>query len=129
MNISEMEFSFPAEYAGNVFGQFDANMKKIERTLHVTLIFREDRMKLIGTEEGCRKAREVIEQLLTLARRGNDITEQNVNYALSLSMSESARVSSISELDRDIICHTIQGKPIKPKTVGQKKYVIRSRRR
>ena len=61
MNISEMEFPFPAAHAGNVFGQFDANMKKIERTLHVTLIFREDRLKLIGNENDCKRAREVIE--------------------------------------------------------------------
>ena len=123
MNISEMEFPFPASHAGNVFGQFDANMKKIERTLHVTLIFREDRLKLIGNERDCKRAREVIEQLLNLSKRGNDITEQNVNYALSLSMTDSVPVSSINELDKDIICHTIMGKPIKPKTVGQKEYV------
>ena len=47
MNISETEFSFPAAHAGNVFGQFDANMKKIEKALHVTLIFRGDKIKLI----------------------------------------------------------------------------------
>ena len=123
MNISEMEFPFPAAHAGNVFGQFDANMKKIERTLHVTLIFRDDRLKLIGNENDCKRAREVIEQLLNLSKRENDITEQNVNYALSLSMTDSIPVSSINELDKDIICHTIMGKPIKPKTVGQKEYV------
>jgi len=122
MNITEMEFPFPAEYAGNVFGQFDANMKKIERTLHVTLIFRDDRMKLIGSREDCGRAKDVILQLLSLAQRGNDISEQNVNYALALSMSESASVNSMTELDKDIICHTIMGKPIKPKTVGQKVY-------
>lgn len=123
MNIAEMEISFPAEYAGNVFGQFDANMKKIEKTLHVTVIFRDDRMKLIGSGDSCKRAKEVIDQLLALAKRGNHITEQNVNYALSLAMSETASVSAISELDHDIICHTIMGKPIKPKTVGQKDYV------
>ena len=123
MNITEMEFPFPADHAANVFGQFDANMKKIERTLHVTLIFREDRLKLIGNESDCLRAKEVIGQLLNLSRRGNDITEQNVNYALSLSMTDSIPVSSINELDKDIICHTIMGKPIKPKTVGQKEYV------
>ena len=50
MNIAEQEFPFPAEHASNVFGQFDANMKKIEKTLHVTIIFRDDKLKLIG---GC----------------------------------------------------------------------------
>ena len=123
MNIAEMEFPFPAEHAGNVFGQFDAHMKKIEKALHVTLIFRADRMKLIGSEKDCKRAREVIDALLHLSMRGNDITEQNVNYSLALAMSESASVASVNELDRDIVCHTILGKPIKPKTVGQKKYV------
>lgn len=121
MNVTEQEFPFPAEHAGNVFGQFDANMKKIEKTLHVTLIFRDDKFKLIGRDTDVNKAKEVIDQLLLLAERGNDITEQNVNYALSLSMTDS--VSSMSSLDSDIICHTIMGKPIKPKTMGQQEYV------
>ena len=86
MNIAEQEFPFPAEHASNVFGQFDANMKKIEKTLHVTIIFRDDKLKLIGGEKDCDRAKHVIEQLLLLSQRGNDITEQNINYTLSLSM-------------------------------------------
>ena len=121
MNIKEVEFPFPAEHAANVFGQFDANMKKLEKTLHVTLIFRGDKLKLIGEEKDCTRAKEVVDQLLTLSERGNDITEQNVDYALSLSMTD--KVSVMSDLDSDVICHTITGKPIKPKTVGQKDYV------
>ncbi len=121
MNITEQEFPFPAQHAGNVFGQFDANMKKIENTLHVTIIFRDDKIKLIGSPEDCERARKVIEQLLLLSERGNDITEQNVNYTLSLSMTD--ETETLSRLDSDIICHTIMGKPIKPKTLGQKKYV------
>lgn len=121
MNITEMEFPFPADHAGNVFGQFDCNMKKMEKNLHVTLIFRDDKLKLIGGEEECRRAKEVVDQLLVLSQRGNDITEQNIDYALSLSMTDT--VSAITELDNDIICHTVMGKPIKPKTMGQKNYV------
>ncbi len=60
-------------------------------------------------------------QLIELAKRGNEITEQNVDYALSLSFDE--KESAIVELDDNIICRTIMGKPIKPKTLGQKKYV------
>ena len=56
MNIAEQEFPFPAEHASNVFGQFDANMKKIEKTLHVTIIFRDDKLKLIGGEKDCDSA-------------------------------------------------------------------------
>ena len=121
MNITEQEFAFPSEHASNVFGQFDVYMKKIEKTLHVTIIFRDDKLKLIGSDENCRQAKEVIQQLLILSERGNVVTEQQVNYALSLVMTD--RVSAVVELDKDIICHTILGKPIKPKTVGQKKYV------
>ncbi|OUQ68866.1 phosphate starvation-inducible protein PhoH [Eubacterium sp. An11] len=123
MNISEVEFSFPAAHAGNVFGQFDAYMKKIERALHVTLIFRDDKIKIIGSGEGCQKARDVIDELTVLSERGNVITEQDVNYALSLAMSQSDTVESMTELDSDIICHTVMGKPVKPKTMGQQKYV------
>ena len=121
MNIAEQEFPFPAEHASNVFGQFDANMKKIEKTLHVTIIFRDDKLKLIGEEKDCDRAKHVIEQLLLLSQRGNDITEQNINYTLSLSMTNEE--SAVTQLDSDVICHTIMGKPIKPKTMGQKKYV------
>ena len=121
MNIAEQEFPFPAEHASNVFGQFDANMKKIEKTLHVTIISRDDKLKLIGGEKDCDRAKHVIEQLLLLSQRGNDITEQNINYTLSLSMTNEE--SAVTQLDSDVICHTIMGKPIKPKTMGQKKYV------
>lgn len=122
MNIAEQEFPFPAEHASNVFGQFDANMKKIEKTLHVTIIFRDDKLKLIGGEKDCDRAKHVMkEQLLLLSQRGNDITEQNINYTLSLSMTNEE--SAVTQLDSDVICHTIMGKPIKPKTMGQKKYV------
>ena len=79
MNIAEMDFPFPAAHAGNVFGQFDCHMKKMEKTLHVTLIFRDDKLKLIGSEKDCRRAKEVVDELLKLSERGNIITEQNVN--------------------------------------------------
>ena len=96
-------------------------MKKMEKTLHVTLIFRDDKLKLIGSEKDCRRAKEVVDELLKLSERGNIITEQNVNYALSLSMND--KVSAMSDLDSEIICHTVMGKPIKPKTKGQQDYV------
>ena len=105
----------------NVFGQFDAYMKKIEKTLHVSLILRGDHLKCIGTQQAVNHAISVIDELLELSKRGNVITEQNVNYALSLSMEEKS--PSLLELDKDVICHTIQGKAVKPKTLGQQKYV------
>ena len=121
MNPVEIEMNFPAEHGGNVFGQFDAYMKKIEKTLHVSLILRGDQLKCIGTQQAVNHAISVIDELLELSKRGNVITEQNVNYALSLSMEEKS--TSLVELDKDVICHTIQGKAVKPKTLGQQKYV------
>ena len=88
MNPVEIEMNFPAEHGGNVFGQFDAYMKKIEKTLHVSLILRGDHLKCIGTQQSVNHAISVIDELLELSKRGNVITEQNVNYALSLSMEE-----------------------------------------
>ena len=121
MSLNEVSIKIPGEYIPNVFGQFDVFAKKIERTLHVTLVLRDDSLKIIGAQGNIEGAKEVFEQLIALAERGNVITEQNVNYALALL--EEHRGSEIVEIDKDIICHTINGKPVKPKTIGQKEYV------
>ena len=121
MGILETVIEIPAEHEGNVFGQFDVFAKKIERTLHVTLISRDGKVKILGDEKNVERAKKVLTQLTELSRRGNTIQEQNVNYMLSLTMEDSAE--NVLEIDRELICHTLQGKPIKPKTLGQKKYV------
>ena len=121
MGMIEITVDIDAKYQASVFGQFDAYAKKIERALHVTLIPRNDTVKILGDESRAKKAKSVLEQLTELARRGNEIKEQNVDYTISLAMEDSEE--KVLEIDRDIICHTLQGKPIKPKTLGQKKYV------
>lgn len=121
MGMMEAIIEIPAEHERNVFGQFDIFAKKIERALHVTLIARDEHVKIMGDALRVEKAKRVLSQLVELSRRGNTIQEQNVDYTLSLVMEDME--SSVLEIDKDIICHTIQGKPIKPKTVGQKKYV------
>jgi len=121
MSILEQVIEIPAAHESNVFGQFDAYAKKIERTLHVTLIARDGNVKILGEAKRVDQARRVLEQLVALSKRGNTITEQNVDYAISLVFEDSEK--ELVEIDKDIICHTLQGKPIKPKTVGQKKYV------
>lgn len=121
MSVIESIIDIPAEYEKRVFGQFDFNIKKIERTLHVTIISRDNELKIIGGEDATRRAKSVFHQLMELARRGNEITEQNVDYALSLCFEE--KEAAIVELDDSIICRTVMGKPIKPKTLGQKSYV------
>ena len=121
MSILEEFIEIPAEHESNIFGQFDAYAKKIERTLHVTLIAREGDVKVLGEALRVNQAKRVLEQLVALSKRGNTITEQNVDYAISLVFEDNEK--ELVEIDKDIICHTLQGKPIKPKTVGQKKYV------
>ena len=121
MGILETMIDIPAEHEKNVFGQFDIFPKKIERALHVTLIARNGKVKVLGEEKNVERAQQVLSQLTELSRRGNTIQEQNVDYALSLTMEDSAE--DILTIDKDLICHTLQGKPIKPKTLGQKKYV------
>ena len=121
MGILETEIEIPAEHERNVFGQFDVFAKKIERTLHVTLIARDGKVKIIGDERNVERAERTLTQLTELSRRGNVIQEQNVDYTLSLTMDDSTE--SVLEIDKDLICYTLQGKPIKPKTLGQKKYV------
>ena len=126
-SIIELHVQIPADLEGNVFGQFDEHLKLIERTLNVTLISRDGILKILGTEQSASQTKKLLEELVTLAKRGNTITKQNVTYALSLAMEQRNQV--LTEIDRDFICNTIQGRPIKPKTLGQKEYVEQIRKK
>ncbi len=110
-----------AESMKNIFGGLDSNLKKIERSLQVEVTVRNDSIRIEGEEGRVSRAAEVLKSLLELSERGNSITEQNVDYAIALSMENAS--GSLSEIDRDVVCHTVSGKPVKPKTLGQKKYV------
>ncbi len=111
----------PAEHARNVFGELDSYLKKIERTLQVETVERDGELRITGQKTHVERAVLILNQLLELSRRKNVIHEQNVNYLLSLS--EPEKTEKYVEMDKSCICHTIQGKPVKPKTFGQKKYV------
>ena len=117
----ESMIDISAEHIRNVFGELDEYAKIIERSLHVTIILRESQIKIIGNEVNASRARKVLEELIKLSSKGTQITEQNVNYAIALTMDN--KIESFSSLDEDIICRTVLGKPVKPKTLGQKKYV------
>ena len=126
-SIIELHLEIPADLEGNVFGQFDEHLKLIERTLNVTLISRDGILKILGTEGSASQAKKLIGELAVLAQRGNTITKQNVSYALALAMEQRNEV--LTEIDKDFICNTIQGRPIKPKTLGQKEYVEQIRKK
>ena len=121
MSLTEMTLNVPVEHMANVFGQFDSYIKKIERALNVTIVIRDGTMKFLGEDANIRSAANVFSKLIELSRRGNEITEQNVDYILSLC--ETSEEDAVLEIDREIICHTIAGKLVKPKTLGQQNYV------
>lgn len=121
MSLNEKIIQIPSENINNIFGEFDVHIKKIERSLGVTVVARDDHLKIIGNEHNTEAAVELFTQLNELANRGNRITVQNVNYAISL-LAEN-KSNAVVELDKELICHTTTGKPVKPKTLGQKAYV------
>lgn len=116
-----MGMQIPAEHMQNIFGGNDAYIKKIEEDLHVIITDRNGEVRISGEHESVDKAVKLIRELEELSKRGNPIQEQNVSYALELS--KEGEEDTLLEIDADCICHTITGKPIKPKTMGQKKYI------
>ena len=109
------------EEAVNLFGSLDENIKLIEKDLDVSVVSRDGELKIAGDGENVMFAVKAVEGLLTLAGRGETITEQNVRYILSLV--KTGNEDKIGELSSDVLCVTAKGKPIKAKTIGQKKYV------
>ena len=121
--MSEIEtiVDLPMEAAKAVFGSLDENVKKIEKNLYVKILSREGQIRIIGSDVQCARAKKIILDLAKMAENGSEITAQSVDYAISLARDNS--VHTVSELDSEIICRTVNGKPIKPKTYNQKKYV------
>ncbi|MFT3984085.1 MAG: PhoH family protein [Lachnospiraceae bacterium] len=119
--ITERVLAIEPEHAKNIYGAVDAYLKKIEKAFQVTIVDRNEGIKIIGTKEQADRAATVLMQLQELSRRGNLINEQNVDYTIAMLMDE--KQDAVLEIDRDFICHTTNGKPIKPKTLGQKEYV------
>ena len=110
-----------ASHAPDIFGPCDAYIKKIERSLKVSIVNRDDKVVINGSDANVRHARAVLETLVALRNRGNAISEQDVDYSIAMSMEEQQQ--EMLNLDKDLICHTINGRPIKPKTVGQSEYI------
>ncbi len=109
------------EQMTDIFGSFDENIGILERELGVTVLNRNTELKVVGDEERADRAVRVIESLLVLSSRGEGINEQNIRYVIGLV--EDNKEGQISELSRDVICITVKGKPIKPKTIGQRDYI------
>lgn len=119
--MEKISTTISAKDATNVFGGLDRNLKKIEKKYHVTVINRDDRVDIVGEPGPSQKALKVIETLVSMSQKGEEIDDQKINYLLD--MDKEDMNDEIASLDDEIICHTISGRPIKPKTIGQKKYV------
>ena len=113
--------SINASDAANIFGGFDVYLKKIEKSLGACIILREDRVMIKGEDQAVIRTGKVLRTLSELSRRGNQISEQQVDYAITMSMENNQ--DELLNIDDELICHTISGRPVKPKTLGQKKYI------
>lgn len=114
INIDRME------HASTLFGNLDSNIKMIEDEYMVTIVARDSELKVTGEPEQVSDAVRVIESLLSLINRGEVLTEQNIRYCMALVCDKNE--NKIQTLSGDCICITAKGKPVKPKTLGQKKY-------
>lgn len=112
MSIDEMQ---------NIFGERDSYIRKIEKDLDVTIVNRDGVIKISGSENSAKKAVRLLSELSELTHRGNRIAEQNVNYGIE--MAKEDKTDILTTVDSDCICHTVNGKPVKPMTLGQKEYV------
>lgn len=105
----------------NVFGNFDENVNLIQKQYNVVILSRGTDIKITGDEENVKRAEQAIESLIFLANKGDQINEQSIRYVFSL-VKEGAQ-KELTKLNDDGICVTTSGKIVKPKTLGQKKYV------
>lgn len=108
------------DYAAALFGAFDENIRMIEREFGVSIVSRGSDLKIIGEPENADKAVRAINSLLVLINKGETLTDQNIRYVISLT--NEGNEDKISQITTDSICITSKGRPVKPKTLGQRKY-------
>ena len=109
------------EQAVNIFGSFDENIRLLEQEFSVSVVNREGELRVTGEPEDTMLACKAIPALLTLSSRGEAIGEQNVRYVVNLV--RAGKEEQIAELAGDVLCISAKGRPIKPKTIGQKEYI------
>lgn len=127
MAEKELVLDIPLEHEMNILGDMDKYLRKLQRQFSVNIIDRDGLLKIIGEEENAEKTKEVLLSLLKLSQKGNRISEQNVDYAISLTIKE-GKAEQLLQLEEDFVARTALGKPVKPKTLGQKSYVDKIRK-
>lgn len=121
MEAFTVNIDVPVEHMRNLFGEFDSHIKKIEKQLQVAIVDRDGVVRISGEHEAAERAARIVQELLALSKRGAVLEEQSVEYAIELGKEH--KEDMLLAMDSDCICHTVNGKPIKPKTLGQKQYV------
>ena len=119
--MAEFILDIEIEHAKNISGAFDVYIKKLERTFSVSILERSEGIKITGSDLDVTTVKNILTELYELSKRGNVITEQNVDYAIAMAIEN--KNNALLEVDADLICHTMLGKPVKPKTLGQMQYV------
>ena len=109
------------EQAVNIFGSFDENIRLLEQEFSVAVVNRDGELRVEGEAENTMLACKAIQALLTLSSRGEAIAEQNVRYVIGLV--RAGKEEQMTELTGDVLCISAKGRPIKPKTIGQKDYI------
>ena len=109
------------EQAVSLFGSFDENIKYIEKKYSVSVVCRGAEMKISGEAENVSLAVRAVNGLLDLINKGEQLNEQNVRYVTSLV--DEGGEDQLKSMNGDCICMTTKGRPVKPKTLGQEKYV------
>lgn len=121
MNIKETIIEIPHDLIHKIFGDFDRNIKLIEKSMNVKIVNREGDIKISGQPQSVAQGEAVIRDLMKAVLSGIEITDQSVNYAISLSRDPKSQL--VTDLHQDYICMTTKGKFIRPKTHGQKQYI------
>lgn len=121
MSEISKKIDMPTEHMQKIFGMQDAYVKKLEQDFQVSVVDRNGSVVIAGEEKNVNSVAKILDQLTIISERGNEIEEQSIDYAITMGKEEQEGI--LTEIDSDCICHTINGKPIKPKTLGQKAYV------
>lgn len=104
-----------------LFGNADQNIKIIEEHFGVNIVCRGTEVKITGESEAVSKAQRTIDTLLAMIQKDGNLSEQNIRYVMTLV--EQGSEQSMVQMNNSCIAVTVKGKPIKPKTLGQKKYI------
>lgn len=127
MEETEKIIEIPAGMENQIYGVYDKNIKKIEKSFNVSFSSHNNLNKFTGARENTEAAAQVIDQLVSMLSEGEEVTEQTCDYAIASALD--GHKVNMAEINSDIICHTMNGRPVAPKTAGQKAYVDNIRKR